>query len=155
MEKALTCSRKSFVERKRARGFTLIEVMVVMVIMGIMAALLVPKVMDRVAEARVKATKADIATIMGALKLYKLDNQRYPTQDQGLQALVTKPTAGPEPKGWKSGGYLEKLPLDAWKQPYQYLNPGLHGEVDVFSFGADGQPGGTGDDADIGSWDSQ
>ena len=137
----------------RSRGFTLIEIMVVVVIMGIMAALIVPKLMGRTDDARIIAAKQDIATIMQALKLYKLDNQRYPTTEQGLQALVTKPTTGPAADGWKTGGYIEKLPKDPWGNPYQYLSPGIHSEVDVFSLGADGQPGGVGNDADIGSWD--
>ncbi len=136
-----------------SRGFTLIEIMVVVVIMGILAALVVPKLMGRTDDARVTAARQDIATVMQALKLYKLDNQRYPTTEQGLNALVVKPTVGPEARGWKSGGYLDKLPKDPWGNPYQYLSPGIKGEVDVFSFGADGQAGGTGNDADIGSWE--
>lgn len=136
---------------RRQRGFTLIEVMVVIVILGILAALVVPKVMGRPDEARVVAAKQDIASIMQALKLYKLDNRRYPTTEQGLPALVVKPTAAPVPDNWKS--YLEKLPNDPWGKPYQYLNPGLKGEIDIISFGADNQPGGDGVDADIGSWD--
>lgn len=134
-------------------GFTLIEIMVVVVIMGILAALVVPKLMGRTDDARIIAAKQDIATVMQALKLYKLDNQRYPSSEQGLQALITKPTTGPELRGWKTGGYLDKLPKDPWGNPYQYLSPGLKGELDVFSLGADGQPGGTENDADIGSWD--
>ena len=135
---------------RRVRGFTLIEVMVVIVILGILAALVVPKVMGRPDEARIVAAKQDIAAIMQALKLYKLDNRRYPTAEQGLQALVAKPAAAPVPDNWKS--YLEKLPNDPWNKPYQYLNPGLRGEIDVISYGADSQPGGEGVDADIGSW---
>jgi general secretion pathway protein G len=137
----------------RARGFTLIEIMVVIVILGVLAALVVPRVLDRPDEARAVAAKSDIASIMQALKLYRLDNQRYPTTEQGLNALVAKPVDPPVPPNWKPGGYLERLPKDPWKNPYQYLNPGLKGEIDVFSFGADGQPGGTGNDTDIGSWD--
>jgi general secretion pathway protein G len=136
-----------------SRGFTLIEIMVVVVIMGILAALVVPKLMGRTDDARIIATRQDIATVMQGLKLYKLDNQRYPTTEQGLQALITKPTTGPSANGWKTGGYLDKLPKDPWGNPYQYLSPGIKGEVDVFSLGADGQPGGTGNDADIGSWE--
>jgi general secretion pathway protein G len=90
---------------------------------------------------------------MQALKMYKLDNQRYPTTEQGLKALVEKPSSGPTANGWKSGGYVDKLPQDPWKNSFQYMSPGLHGEVDIFSMGADGQPGGAGDDADINSWD--
>jgi general secretion pathway protein G len=138
---------------RRARGFTLIEIMVVVVIMGILASLVVPKLMSRTGESRVAAAKVDISTVMQALKLYKLDNQRYPTTEQGLQALLVKPTSGPAANGWKEGGYLEKMPKDPWGNPYQYLSPGVKGEVDVISLGADGQPGGTGDDADIGSWE--
>jgi len=136
-----------------ARGFTLIEIMVVVVIMGILAALVVPKLMGRTDDARIIAARQDIATVMQALKLYKLDNQRYPTTEQGLQALITRPATGPAADGWKTGGYLDKLPKDPWGNPYQYLSPGIRGEVDVVSLGGDGQPGGTGNDADIGSWD--
>ena len=139
--------------RIAARGFTLIEIMVVVVIMGILAALVVPKLMGRTDDARIIAARQDIATVMQALKLYKLDNQRYPTTEQGLQALTVRPTSGPAANGWKAGGYLDRLPLDPWKNQYQYLSPGIRGEVDVFSLGADGQPGGTDNDTDIGSWD--
>ena len=137
----------------RRRGFTLIEIMVVIVILGILAALVVPRVLDRPDEARMVAAKNDVAAIAQALKLYRLDNQRYPTTEQGLGALVARPTAAPVPPNWKPNGYLERLPKDPWGHPYQYLNPGLRGEIDVFSLGADGQPGGTGIDAEIGSWD--
>jgi general secretion pathway protein G len=140
-------------QRRRQRGFTLVEIMVVVVIIGILGMLVVPKLLGRTGEARVTAAKTDIATLMQALKLYKLDNQRYPTNEQGLTALVQKPTTGPAANGWKEGGYVEKLPKDPWNNNYQYLSPGLHGEVDVFSLGADGQPGGAGEDADVGSWD--
>lgn len=136
-----------------ARGFTLIEIMVVIVILGVLAALVVPRVLERPDEARVVAAKSDIAAIIAALKLYRLDNQRYPTTEQGLSALVQKPTEAPVPGNWKPGGYLEKLPRDPWGTSYQYLNPGLKAEIDVFSFGGDHQPGGSGTDADVGSWD--
>ncbi|MET0266441.1 MAG: type II secretion system major pseudopilin GspG [Duganella sp.] len=146
--------KNSSLTRRASRGFTLIEIMVVVVIMGVLAALVVPKLLSRTSESKVAAAKVDIATIMQSLKLYKLDNQRYPTTEQGLQSLLVKPTSGPAANGWKSGGYLEKMPKDPWGNPYQFLSPGIKGEVDVYSLGADGQPGGTGDDADIGSWDN-
>jgi len=131
-------------------GLTLIEIMVVIVIIGVLAALIVPRVMTRPDEARAVAAKQDLASIMQALKLYRLDNQIYPTAEQGLAALVTRPSVPPEPSQWKS--YLDKLPVDPWGRPYQYLNPGLKGEIDVFSWGADGKPGGSGVDADVGNW---
>ncbi|MCX8006401.1 MAG: type II secretion system major pseudopilin GspG, partial [Burkholderiaceae bacterium] len=134
------------------RGFTLLELMIVVVILGILAALIAPKIMGRPDEARVVAAKQDIAAIVQALKLYRLDNYRYPSTEQGLQALVQRPATDPVPPNWKAGGYLERLPKDPWGNPYQYLNPGLRGEIDVFSYGADGRPGGEGVDADIGSW---
>lgn len=136
------------------RGFTLVEIMVVVMIIGILGALVVPKLIGRVGESRITAARSDIAVIMQSLKMYKLDNQRYPTTEQGLQALVDKPTTGPSANGWKTGGYIEKLPKDPWGNPYQFLSPGVKGELDVYSLGADGQAGGTGDDADIGSWEN-
>lgn len=138
---------------RAARGFTLIEIMVVVVIMGILAALVVPKLMGRTDDARIVAAKQDISTMMGALKLYKLDNMHFPSTEQGLQALIAKPTSGPSANGWKTGGYIDKLPKDPWGNSYQYLSPGIKGEIEIFSLGADGQPGGTGNDTDIGSWD--
>lgn len=138
---------------KKARGFTLIEIMVVLVILGVMAALVVPRVVGRTEDARKVAAKSDIASIMNALKLYNLDNMRYPTNQQGLEALVKKPSVSPIPTTYKDGGYLDKLPLDPWGAPFQYENPGKHGEVDVFTYGPDGQTSG-GEDAPgvIGSW---
>lgn len=136
----------------RAAGFTLIEVMVVVVILGILAAVVVPRVMDRPEAARITKAKQDIRAIESALNLYKLDNYRYPSTDQGLEALVEKPSGTPEPRNWKSGGYLDRLPKDPWGNPYQYLNPGTHGDVDIYSLGADGRPGGEESDADIGNW---
>jgi len=135
---------------RRQRGFTLIELMVVLAIIGVLAALIAPNVIGRADDARVTAARTDVGNLMQALKLYKLDNLRYPTPEQGLQALVVRPTTEPVPTQWKP--YLDKLPNDPWGRPYQYLNPGLKGEVDVLSFGADGQSGGEGNNADIGSW---
>ena len=141
------------VSARRTEGFTLIEILVVITILGILAALIVPRVMDRPDQARVTAARADIAAIMGALKLYRLDNGTYPTTEQTLGALVKKPDRGEIPRNWKAGGYLDKLPVDPWGSDYQYLNPGIRGEVDVFSLGKDRKPGGEGLDADIGSWE--
>ena len=133
-----------------ARGFTLIELMVVLVIIGVLAALIVPNVLDRTDDARATAARTDINNLVSALKLYKLDNQRYPSAEQGLEALVKKPSGGALPANWRP--YLDKLPADPWGRPYQYIFPGVKGEVDVFSLGADGQAGGDGKNADIGSW---
>jgi general secretion pathway protein G len=134
----------------RQRGFTLIELMVVLAIIGVLAALIVPNVLGRADDARITAARTDVGNLMQALKLYKLDNQRFPTTEQGLNALILKPTTEPVPGNWKP--YLDKLPSDPWGRPYQYLSPGLKGEVDVLSFGADGQAGGEGNNADLGSW---
>ena len=136
----------------RSRGFTLIEVMVVVVILGILAAVVVPRIMDRPDEARIVKAKQDIRVLESALNLYKLDNYRYPTTDQGLEALVQRPSTPPEPSRWKEGGYIDRLPQDPWGQPYQYLNPGQRGPIDIYSLGADGQTGGEGTDAEIGNW---
>jgi len=139
-------------KRKRMAGFTLIEIMVVVVILGILAALIVPNIMDRPDMARVTRTRQDIRALQTALNLYRLDNYRYPTTDQGLEALVERPAIEPLPPAYRKGGYLERMPKDAWGRPYLYLSPGLHGEVDISSLGADGQPGGEGVNADIQSW---
>jgi len=137
-------------KRRAQAGFTLIELMVVLVIIGVLAALIVPNVLDRADDARATAARTDVNNLMQALKLYRLDNQRFPSSDQGLQALISKPTSGAIPPNWKP--YLDKLPNDPWGRPYQYLNPGVKGEIDIMSFGADGQPGGEGKNADVGSW---
>ena len=137
-------------QRKRRSGFTLIELLVVLVIIGVLGALIVPNLFSSLDDARATAARTDINTLVQALKRYKLDNQRFPTQEQGLQSLVAKPTAGTPPPNWKP--YLDKLPADPWGRPYQYVNPGVKGEIDVFSFGADGVAGGEGKNAEIGSW---
>ncbi len=131
------------------RGFTLIEVMVVVVILSILAAIIVPRIMDRPDKARIVKAQADIQALESALNLYRLDNHNYPSTDEGLEALVQKPASAPS---WKEGGYIDRMPKDPWGQPYQYLSPGTHGSVDIFSLGADGQPGGEGKNADIGNW---
>jgi general secretion pathway protein G len=136
--------------RKFQSGFTLIEVMVVVVILGILASVIIPKIMDKPDEARIVKAKQDIRTLESTLEMYRLDNYVYPTTDQGLQALAQKPSANPEPPHWKQ--YLDRLPVDPWGRPYQYLNPGSHGTVDIWTNGADGQPGGDGVNADIGNW---
>lgn len=143
-----------FPKRRAVGGFTLIEIMVVITILGILAALIVPRVVGRTDDARIAAAKQDIASIMQALKLYRLDNGTYPTTEQGLKALLSKPTLDPIPNNWKQGGYLDRssMPRDPWGNEYRYLSPGTRGEIDVLSYGRDGQNGGEGPDADIGSW---
>lgn len=138
--------------RRDQSAFTLIEVMVVVVILGILATFIVPKIISRPDEAKVVKAKQDILSLESALELYRLDNGRYPTTDQGLQALVERPTSEPQPSNWKPNGYLKRLRNDPWNHPYQYLNPGIHGEIDIFSYGADGRPGGEGINAEIGNW---
>ena len=133
-------------------GFTLLEIMVVVVILGVLAALVVPKIIGRPDEARAIAAKQDVASLMQALKLYRLDNQRYPSTEQGLQALVVRPASPPLAPAWKAGGYLERLPNDPWGRPYLYASPGQHGDTDIWTLGADNKEGGEGADADIGSW---
>jgi general secretion pathway protein G len=134
-------------------GFTLIEVMVVIVILGILAALVVPRVMGAPDRARVSKAEQDVNALASALQLYRLDNFNYPSTDQGLQALVERPTGDPPAAHWQAGGYIDQLARDPWDRPYQYLSPGQHGEFDVYTLGRDGRPGGEGLDADIGNWD--
>lgn len=138
----------------KTRGFTLIEVMVVVVILGILAAMVVPKIMSRPDQAKIVRAQQDIQAIQSSLDLYKLDNGFYPTTDQGLQALVTKPSSPPVPQNWKDGGYLQQLPKDPWGNAYHYLYPGTHNAsgADIFSYGPTNQPGGTGENATIGNW---
>ena len=139
----------------RPSGFTLLEVMVVLAIIAIMAVMVLPRVMGALNDAQKKAVKADLASLSGALNMYKLDNFAYPSSEQGLAALVNKPGGQPEAPNWRTGGYIEKPANDPWKRSYQYVRPGQHGEFDIYSLGADGKPGGEGDDADIGNWDAK
>lgn len=137
---------------RRQTGFSLIEIMVVVVILGILASIVVPKIINRPDEARVVKARQDILAIQNALELYKLDNGIYPSTDQGLQALIRKPEGSPEPRNWKQ--YLKSMPKDPWGREYLYLNPGEHGEIDIFTYGANGDAGGEGTDADIGNWEA-
>ncbi len=139
------------IKMRKHSGFTLIEVMVVVIILGILAAVVVPNIMDKPDQARITKAKQDIRALESALNMYKLDNFVYPNTDQGLQALVQKPSGSPEPKNWKQ--YLKRLPEDPWGSPYQYLNPGIQGDIDVFTFGSDSVQGGEGSSKDIGNWD--
>ncbi|KGK85546.1 secretion system protein G [Stutzerimonas degradans] len=140
-------------QRRTQGGFTLIEIMVVVVILGILAALVVPQVMSRPEQAKVTVAKGDIKAVAAALDMYKLDNFAYPSTQQGLEALVKKPSGNPQPKNWNRDGYLKRLPKDPWGNDYQYLSPGTQGQFDLYSFGADGKPGGSDLNADIGNWD--
>ncbi|HSO99977.1 MAG TPA: type II secretion system major pseudopilin GspG [Thioalkalivibrio sp.] len=137
---------------RRMGGFTLIEVMVVVVILGILAAIVVPRIMDRPDEARITKARNDIRTLEQSLNLYRLDNFRYPTTEQGLRALVERPSGAPEARNWRAGGYMDRLPTDPWGNPYEYNHPGRQGEIDIYSLGADGSAGGDGVNADIGNW---
>ena len=140
--------------RNKQSGFTLIEIMVVVVIIGILASVVVPRIMDNPDKARVAKAKNDLRALESALDIYRLDNFVYPTTDQGLDSLVNQPTASPEPPNWKQGGYIKKLSNDPWGNEYLYMNPGEKGEIDIYSLGADGAPGGEGPNKDIGSWDT-
>jgi len=134
--------------QSKQQGFTLIEIMVVVVILGILAAAVVPKIMSRPEQARIEKAKHDISALESALNIYKLDNYQYPSTDQGLEALETKPSGSPQPRNYKKGGYIKKLNKDPWGNEYLYLFPGTHGELDLYSLGPDGQPS----DDDIGNW---
>lgn len=133
-------------------GFTLIELMVVVVILALLATFVVPQIMDRPEQARVVKAQQDIRNLESALKMYKLDNFSYPSTDQGLEALIKKPEGNPKPRNYNAKGYLENLPQDPWGNDYLYLNPGVHGEIDIYSLGADGVEGGDGFNTDIGNW---
>lgn len=139
-------------KKSKSKGFTLIEVMVVVVILGILAAFIVPKIIGRPDEAKVAKVKSDVRTLQTALDLYRLDNGAYPTTEQGLEALIKKPSSEPIPAAWRNGGYVQRLSDDPWGRPYHYLNPGEHLEIDIFSYGAAGKPGGEGINAEIGNW---
>ncbi|GGK07202.1 type II secretion system major pseudopilin GspG [Pseudomonas matsuisoli] len=138
--------------RARQRGFTLMEIMVVIFIIGLLVAIVAPNVLDNQDKAMQQKAKADIASLEQSLDMYRLDNLRYPTAEQGLAALVTKPGASPEPKNYRADGYIRRLPDDPWGGQYQYRVPGQHGRIDLYSLGADGVEGGEGQDADIGNW---
>ena len=138
---------------KKQAGFTLIEIMVVVIILGVLGALVIPKIMSKPDQARIVAAQTDIRNIASTLDMYKLDNFNYPSTAQGLQALVTKPSGTPEAKNWNPDGYLKKLPVDPWGNPYQYISPGAHGAFDLYSWGADGKEGGDDKDKDIVSWE--
>ena len=152
MEKCVIYSKNKKTGRIQA-GFTLIEILVVLVILGLLIAIVAPNVMDRLPEAQITKAKADIRALESALNLYKLDNFNYPNTDQGLESLVAKPAGTPEPRNWKQ--YMDRLPKDPWGNDYQYMSPGTKGDIDIFSFGADGRPGGQEENADIGNWNLQ
>lgn len=139
-------------ETARERGFSLLELMVVVVIIGILALTIVPRVIDRPDQARVARAQSDIKVLENALRLYRLDNLDYPSTAQGLRALAEEPTTEPQPRNWAANGYVASMPKDPWGREYQYLNPGARAEIDIFSYGADGSAGGSGSDADIGNW---
>lgn len=136
-------------------GFTLIELMVVVVILAILATFIAPNIISRPDDAKIVKAKQDILTLENSLEMYRLDNGFYPSTDQGLQALIERPAGEPSPSNWRDGGYIKKLSKDPWGQPYQYLNPGLKREIDIFSLGKDAKPGGDGIDRDIGNWNDE
>ncbi|WP_054676172.1 type II secretion system major pseudopilin GspG [Parasalinivibrio latis] len=142
-------------QARKQQGFTLLEVMVVIVILGVLASLVVPNLLGNKEKADQQKAVTDISSLEQSLDMYKLDNAVYPTTDQGLEALVSKPSSSPEPRNYRSDGYIKRLPKDPWGNDYQFLNPGEHGNVDIFSLGADGQEGGEGVNQDIGNWNMQ
>lgn len=148
-------TKHKHIKKHKQSGFTLVELVVVVAIIAILAGVVVQKVMDRPADAKIVRAKADIAALSQSLQLYKVDNNQYPSSDQGLKALVKKPTIAPEPKNYKGSGYINKLPTDPWGNDYLYLSPGQHDEFDLYSLGADGVSGGDGENADITSWDAE
>lgn len=150
-----TMTSKNLNMPKRNQGFTLIEIMVVMVILGLLVAIVAPNIMGRSDQAKVTVAETQLSNIANALDLYRLDNSHYPSTQQGLEALVSKPTGSPEPKNWNPDGYLKSVPEDPWGAEYQYVSPGTEGPYDLYSYGSDGQPGGEGDAADISVWKNQ
>lgn len=144
--------KKNYLNLYKQAAFTLIEVMVVVIILAILAAIVVPKVMHRPDEAKIVKAKQDIIAIENALDLYKLDNGFYPSTEQGIEALVTKPSSEPQPNNWEAGGYLKRLPTDPWGHAYHYENPGKHGAIDIFTYGAGNKPDGSGINSTIGNW---
>ncbi|ERS86824.1 secretion system protein G [Marinobacter sp. EVN1] len=149
-----TMSMKQPKALARSKGFTLIEIMVVMVILGLLVAIVAPNIMGRSDQAKVTVAETQISNIANALDLYRLDNSHYPSTQQGLEALVNKPSGSPEPKNWNPDGYLKNVPEDPWGNNYQYVSPGVDGPYDLYSYGSDGQEGGDGDAADISVWES-
>jgi general secretion pathway protein G len=139
--------------KARQSGFSLVEILVVLVIMGLLVSIVAPNVMDRADSARIQKVQADFKAIQTALKLYRIDNYMYPTSEQGLEAMVTRPTMAPVPRNWRNSGYLDSLPVDPWGRPYLYLSPGESHEYDIYTLGADGVTGGEGQNADISVWD--
>jgi general secretion pathway protein G len=148
----MTLLHATVLNTRHQKGFTLIEVLVVIVILSILAAVIVPRIMDQPDQARVTKARQDVQSLVTALNIYRLDNFNYPSTDQGLDALVKQPSGQPATPNWKVGGYIDRLPADPWGNPYQYLSPGLHGDIDVYSLGADGAAGGEGINADVGNW---
>ncbi|MEM1141014.1 MAG: type II secretion system major pseudopilin GspG [Pseudomonadota bacterium] len=138
-----------------AGGFSLVEILVVLVIMGLLVSIVAPTVLNQADDARIKKAQADFKAIETALKIYRLDNYVYPSTEQGLDALVTASALDPQPRNFKNGGYLSEIPVDPWGRPYLYLSPGENGEVDIYTLGADGLAGGEGQNADIGNWKSE